>query len=171
MASIMKRPTAGTWEENIMWLDLRDSDVVEGVVKADIVAPLEQKIKLLNTCASLFLAMQISSDVRNLFLELKDTIALCSECISTTPMPLRDLQHRLIEIQHAYLVMKAVMDYQKVMVERNLLNDVASRPVDAKKMGAFVWNDQEAHMLYNAGLPVFSSVLIMNSNDRSLVVR
>ncbi|KAE9398650.1 hypothetical protein BT96DRAFT_790999, partial [Gymnopus androsaceus JB14] len=98
---------------------------------------------------------QISSDVQNLFLELKDTIALCSERISTTPMLLRDLQRGLIEIQRAYLVMKAVMDYQKVTVERNLLDDVASCPVDDKKMGAFVWNDREAHMLYSAGLPVF----------------
>ncbi|KAE9395593.1 hypothetical protein BT96DRAFT_795493, partial [Gymnopus androsaceus JB14] len=85
--------------------------------------------------------------------EHTDTIDLCLTRLKTVSASIRVQQLALTELQCGLLSVQALLDYTD-FESRSITSD-APLSFKGNKMGAFVWNDRDARLLYHAGLPVF----------------
>ncbi|KAF9065887.1 hypothetical protein BDP27DRAFT_1201876, partial [Rhodocollybia butyracea] len=80
-------------------------------------------------------------------------IDLCLTRLKSVSASLRSQQLALTELQRAFLTVQAVLEY--TVLEASDITSGVPLSFKHDKMGAFVWNDRDARMLYNTGLPVF----------------
>ncbi|KAF5347871.1 hypothetical protein D9757_014942 [Collybiopsis confluens] len=162
-SAISKRPPGGTWEGDLLWMNLAAGDLEfslggtqgeKGVVRKDIAAALRQKVDALLELTQASFPEASSSRESKLVQELFDTVWICLNRISRTASSLRDLQRGLSEVQRSCLTVQAILDYYRLTEQSSLFDD-SPRPVDLTKMGSFVWQDTDARLLFRAGLPVF----------------
>ncbi|KAK7436347.1 hypothetical protein VKT23_019195 [Stygiomarasmius scandens] len=88
--------------------------------------------------------------------EFDTTITICMNRLSTVSSALRDTIRGVAELQRACLYTIALMDYVDVYSLRISENCTSTKyPRADLRMGAFVWNDKDAFLLFKAGLPVY----------------
>ncbi|KAE9382700.1 hypothetical protein BT96DRAFT_795829, partial [Gymnopus androsaceus JB14] len=98
--------------------------------------------------------------------EHTDTIDVCLTRLKTVSASIRVQQLALTEFQRGFLTVQAVLDYMDY--ESCSITSNVPLSFQRDKMGAFVWNDRDARMLFNAGLPVFF-IRPWNVFDRQIV--
>lgn len=158
-----------------MWFNLQETDITytaegtrrkEGVVRKELTDELESQIKPLKR-RTLEWHKTNQDNFRHKFLkEHTDTIDVCLTRLKTVSASIRLQQLALTELQRGFLTVRAVLDYTDL--ESNTVTSDVPLSVQCDKMGAFVWNDRDARMLFQAGLPVFF-IRPWNTFDRQAV--
>lgn len=177
-SAIIRKPNSFTsLADHMMWLDLRESDITytaegtrrkEGVVKKELTDELDSQIEPLKR-RSLAWHKTNGDDFKRKFLkEHTDTIDVCLTRLKTVSASIRVQQLALTELQRGFLTVQAVLDYTDF--ESCSIASDAPLSFQRDKMGAFVWNDRDARMLFHAGLPVFF-IRPWNTFDRQIVER
>ncbi|KAG7098901.1 hypothetical protein E1B28_000801 [Marasmius oreades] len=99
-------------------------------------------------------------DWQNSLSEMDTTITLCLHQLTSVQLSLHNSVRGVAEIQRSWKTAVAIMDY--VEVYKPKMSTISSSPqavalegTDAFQMGAFVWNDRDALMLFRANLPVY----------------
>ncbi|KAL0567597.1 hypothetical protein V5O48_014397 [Marasmius crinis-equi] len=151
-------------QDTIIWHELNERDMVyeastrEGVVNARIVAELAAALNRLRERTRAFTAKFPSSSKVKLLSEFSTNVTTSLHRITSTPMKFRDICCGLAEVQRGWLYSAAVLDFVQTY-ETNAPNVCAEKgrgPCDTNpRLGAFVWNDQDACKLFDAGIPVY----------------
>ncbi|KAF9028096.1 hypothetical protein BDP27DRAFT_1199185, partial [Rhodocollybia butyracea] len=82
----------------------------------------------------------------------------CVQHLQKVPSPVRNLQCGLVELQRAYPIVGAILDYERRVIDAaNNANSLIPEActVDETRMGAFVQDDINAQLLFRAGYPVY----------------
>ncbi|THU87143.1 hypothetical protein K435DRAFT_349401 [Dendrothele bispora CBS 962.96] len=105
-----------------------------------------------------------------LFSEFDTTMTVCLDRLSSVPSSFRDLQRGVVELQCACLYTIALLDYTDLYKPR-MLADKSDTPALADgRMGAFVWNDKDALLLFKAGLPTYYVRHFSDFNSQNILV-
>ncbi|KAE9390834.1 hypothetical protein BT96DRAFT_1001916 [Gymnopus androsaceus JB14] len=147
-SAITRNPTNFTsLADNIMWLDLWDSDLTytiegekhkEGVVKKELTDELEPQIAPLKR-RTLAWHQTNQDELKLRFIEEHtDTINLCLTCLKTVAALIRVQQLALIKLQCGLLSVQALLDYTDL--ESHSITSDACLSFKGNKMGGFVWN-------------------------------
>ncbi|KAE9397265.1 hypothetical protein BT96DRAFT_995984 [Gymnopus androsaceus JB14] len=145
-SAITRNPTNFTsLADDIMWLDLRDSDLTytvegekrkEGVVKKELTNELESQIAPLKR-RTLAWHQTNRDELKLRFVkEHMDTINLCLTHLKTVSASIRVQQLALTELQRGLLSVQALLDYTD-LESRSITSD-APLSFKGNKMGAFV---------------------------------
>ncbi|KAK1223544.1 hypothetical protein PQX77_013593, partial [Marasmius sp. AFHP31] len=95
--------------------------------------------------------------------ELDLTIDMCLHRLSSSTLQSRILTCAVSELQRSWRTADAIIDYAEVYEPRMLamedlkdaLGVVEDQSMIASRLGAYVWNDKEALLLFRAKLPVY----------------
>ncbi|THU94663.1 hypothetical protein K435DRAFT_584217, partial [Dendrothele bispora CBS 962.96] len=90
-----------------------------------------------------------------LFSEFDTTMTVCLDRLSSVPSSFRDLRRGVVELQRACLYTIALLDYTDLYKPRMLADKPDTPALADGRMGAFVWNDKDALLLFKAGLPTY----------------
>ncbi|EEB97558.1 hypothetical protein MPER_03097, partial [Moniliophthora perniciosa FA553] len=103
---------------------------------------------------------QIMDDVLQYFTELDTIISVCEQRVHTIPSSLRDIRCGVTEIERAWAYSVALMDY--IEKYHPLITGKTAQSIEpvalassSHVMGAFVWNPQDALVLFRARIPVY----------------
>ncbi|KAF9066269.1 hypothetical protein BDP27DRAFT_1424058 [Rhodocollybia butyracea] len=150
-----------------MFIDLQQNNIEstnqsidrnEGILKPVITDALNNTIKLLKTRDSAFFQAHLTTSHCPFFRESGRIMETHLERLKKVPLPIRELQRGLVELQRAYLHVHVALDYYwKVVDSVNTTDLLVPKPLslDDRKMGAFVYMDADAQLLFTAGYPVY----------------
>ncbi|KAF5374733.1 hypothetical protein D9758_000429 [Tetrapyrgos nigripes] len=124
-----------------------------GTVQAYILNHLLDAIQYVRRRSKKFRSDGSQPTIRTLLTEFNDTITICQTRLSSGSSSFRDLQRGVVELQRACLYTLALLDYLAIFHPRILSEEQPTHVAD--RMGAFVWNDRDALLLYRAGLPTY----------------
>lgn len=160
-----------------MWLNLCIDDLTytaegeqrqEGTMKTDLTEELESQIRPLKPRTFVWHKTNHDDFRRKFVKEHTDTIDLCLTHLKTVSASIRVQQLTLTKLQRAFLSVQAVLDYTDL--EAGSISSDTPLTFKHDKMGAFVWNDRDACMLFNASLPVFL-IRPWNTFNRQIIER
>ncbi|KAL0563351.1 hypothetical protein V5O48_018717 [Marasmius crinis-equi] len=117
---------------------------------------------------------------KNLFSELDITIDLCIHRLTSRTVSPRTVTIAVSELQRAWRTAVAILDFVQIYEPRMMatddLKDLYEAPESGERqravgsrLGAFVWNDKDAMLLFRAGVPVFF-VRHYNDFDRQKIL-
>ncbi|THU84002.1 hypothetical protein K435DRAFT_620416, partial [Dendrothele bispora CBS 962.96] len=97
--------------------------------------------------------------------EFNTTITVCMNRLSSVSSPLPSHVRGLVELQRASLYSLALLDYTEIFQPNMTKQDGSKIPKPTHRIGAFVWNDEDALSLSSAGLPVYL-IRLLSDFDR-----
>ncbi|KAL0569454.1 hypothetical protein V5O48_012513 [Marasmius crinis-equi] len=144
----------GSMTERDMDINIEDRARREGVVNNRFAAEFQQAVDYLHRRTKPYLDSPESS-VNGLLSEFHNNITICLRRATSVSMSFRDLRRAVAELQRNWLCSVALLDYVEVFRKSMTRSSSDDSGVVENRMGAFVWNDQDALKLFQARLPVY----------------
>ncbi|KAG7085793.1 hypothetical protein E1B28_003334 [Marasmius oreades] len=137
-------------------MEYSDGNRVDGLLRIELSAEFDHTAKRLRTRIEAYRnSTRRDPNFLALLTEFDNNLTVCLTCVSSSPMPLRDICRGVAELQRSWLYLVAVLDYLEIYRSRTLgMHERGNAEVE-NRIGAFVWNDHDALELWNAGLPIY----------------